>query len=852
MRESVKKLIRNSPACKSYALSIAGRFIPVFLFLALFSGAFFILPENAKAQPIINDDVMACVVNGVIKPGVNNYNCLNSDPKGEYKLVPKEDYIKAGGQPKGAPTPTPFPGGSEEKGKDQNALWGNIPSCGNLVTGDFDGCFLTLAYFLFYTIPSWFLILAAKLLNIILPISLSSALFKSSEFVSEAWGIVRDLSNIFFILILLYIAIELILGLAHDAKKMIARVIVMALLINFSFFFTGVVIDTSNVLALVFYNKLKVSTKVGSGENAVKMDYISSTDLTKTGVVEKDISGGLVKAFDPSQLLTQEFFNKAKTQTQQVASASGAAAYIGGGAIIGSFVPGAGTLIGAGVGAGAYAVKSIVGYFFPTKDVPVPLMLGIILVSGLVMGFAAYAFFVASITFISRLIELWILLVFSPFAFMSSTIPLLEKVEYIGWEQWLKRLLSVSFMAPVFLFFMYFIFLLVQANPFTDLADRGFAEQGTVEAIIFVVIPAMVILILLLKATSFAKKSAGMLGDMMMKGAQAGLALALGGAGLGVGLAGRRIVGTTSASLSKGEGAKLHGKALAEYDKKYAEWKQKPASSRGAAPAKPIAPATMSLRDKVGAQINRSQWKSGNIAHERHEMDELKKKVGVEGLEDARLSGVDLQRMEDQYYKDKKSDIESEVRKGKDSKGNDIEISGNGVIGAKGEDDYRKERRKALVGSRTLTKEEEKGVENTLNKEVNLIISAKAKELAEERYEHMASVANQNVGIANKVLARSTSGTYDPRNLVNLKSDSREGLGMKATAGLIAAVATGIRFGLKSGTGVDAGTPKGKFLEDLKSVIGSSLKHVNISVETHSSGGGDRSDSHGTSGGGHH
>ncbi len=74
--------------------------------------------------------------------------------------------------------------------------------------------------------------------------------------INEAWGTIRDLANMAFIFVLLYAAIQTILGIGQDTKKLIVRVVVVAILINFSLFFTKVVIDISNILALLFYEAI--------------------------------------------------------------------------------------------------------------------------------------------------------------------------------------------------------------------------------------------------------------------------------------------------------------------------------------------------------------------------------------------------------------------------------------------------------------------------------------------------------------------------------------------------------------------------------------------------------------------
>jgi hypothetical protein len=68
----------------------------------------------------------------------------------------------------------------------------------------------------------------------------------------------RDLANISFIFILLYTAIQTILGQATGKmKSAILGIVVAAVLINFSLFFTRVAIDTSNILAITFYTPIE-------------------------------------------------------------------------------------------------------------------------------------------------------------------------------------------------------------------------------------------------------------------------------------------------------------------------------------------------------------------------------------------------------------------------------------------------------------------------------------------------------------------------------------------------------------------------------------------------------------------
>ncbi len=80
--------------------------------------------------------------------------------------------------------------------------------------------------------------------------------------INTAWKVIKDLMNIAFIFILVYKGIELIIGVGskESIKKFIAGVIMASLLINFSLFFTKILIDASNIVTVGFYNTITSST----------------------------------------------------------------------------------------------------------------------------------------------------------------------------------------------------------------------------------------------------------------------------------------------------------------------------------------------------------------------------------------------------------------------------------------------------------------------------------------------------------------------------------------------------------------------------------------------------------------
>jgi len=75
--------------------------------------------------------------------------------------------------------------------------------------------------------------------------------------------------------------------------------------------------------------------------------------------------------------------------------------------------------------------------------------------------------------------------------------------------------------------------------------DRASKDQATLEALVLIVLPGLVILILLYKATGYAKKASGQLGEAMIKGGKLALGLAAGVAvGGGAALAAKGLQGT--------------------------------------------------------------------------------------------------------------------------------------------------------------------------------------------------------------------------------------------------------------------------------------------------------------------
>ncbi|MEX0934054.1 MAG: hypothetical protein WD003_02230 [Candidatus Paceibacterota bacterium] len=118
--------------------------------------------------------------------------------------------------------------------------------------------------------------------------------------VNVAWGAVRDLSNVVFVFILVYISIMTILQAGgFETKKILTSLVVVALLVNFSLFFTKLVIDASNIFAVAFYEQITAE----GGLSASLANGLRLQTIVNEGV---EGLGGTAGAFvlNPSRLFT--------------------------------------------------------------------------------------------------------------------------------------------------------------------------------------------------------------------------------------------------------------------------------------------------------------------------------------------------------------------------------------------------------------------------------------------------------------------------------------------------------------------------------------------------------------------
>jgi hypothetical protein len=243
------------------------------------------------------------------------------------------------------------------------------------------------------------------------------------DFISQGWATVRDLANMSFIFILIYLAFMIMLRAetAHTLQ-ILAGVIVVALLVNFSFFMTRVVIDVGNIAAVQFYNAIESGSI--SQTNAAQGAFSSTAATPRVaGILQtagsyvgvttgdanattKDLTWSIMGALDVQNILGGESFKQ----------------WNGGNN----------------------------GFFSPERLIVLSF---IYICVGMIMFVLAAMFFTAGVKFIMRIVALWFAIIASPLALVARTLHQTEKY----YEYWQSMLIKNAAYPAVFLF----IFLII-------------------------------------------------------------------------------------------------------------------------------------------------------------------------------------------------------------------------------------------------------------------------------------------------------------------------------------------------------------------------------------------------------
>ena len=403
---------------------------------------------------------------------------------------------------------TTTPGASQNNSK--------LPACSvdPISTGTFMGCVVQFFYYVLFVPTSYLFALAGTMFDYTFSYSVQDSSYRSA-FVTQGWGLVRDFCNMFFIFIMLYVAIGTILSLhSMKTKETIINVVIIGLFINFSLFATQVMIDASNITARVFYNSdaIKITEKSAAGVQ----NNTPGLEIGADGTIP--LSAAIVNKVNPQNLImSADKINSIKNNSTN--------------------------------GVGNVETTSLGTAQF---------ILVIIMASAVnIVGFTV--FLTIAFLFIARVVGLWMAMIIAPLAFFTYILPEMAGTKMIGWKHWWSDTLSLAFLAPVFIFFMYIILKFLQADLITDIVGKSMSGDG-LGYFVAILVPFAFIMLFMIKAKKIAVDMSGEFGEMAVKAGSAIGGMALGGA-IGAGaFAMRGTIGKMGNALAESKFAKTNGR----------------------------------------------------------------------------------------------------------------------------------------------------------------------------------------------------------------------------------------------------------------------------------------------------
>lgn len=367
-----------------------------------------------------------------------------------------------------------------------------LPSCGAIgIGGTVLGCVARVVYYVIYWPISWFAGVMGNLFDFFMGYSLSDASYRA-EFAVAGWRLIRNISNIFFILILVWTGLSAVFNTQKsNMKRVVTQLIFNALLINFSLFGTRVVIDLSNVVARVFYHSVQVCQgKCVDADN----DGVNDNPLTIGGY--KSISAKIVGSFEPQKIFAAQ------------------------------------TLVGSSQAGNAQNTKG----FDPNDNAGYYII--VTLFAAVIMFSVAMMFWNVAFMFLGRVIGLYLSMIFAPFAVLTrGGMPLVSGLKELSWSTWTEELFKYATLAPIFLFFLYII---------SSFLDTGFLSLSLLDSgnpsfftkVISIAVPMLIVYVMMQQGVSIARKYAGTIGNGVQK-----LAMGVTGAAVGVAAGGAAFIG---------------------------------------------------------------------------------------------------------------------------------------------------------------------------------------------------------------------------------------------------------------------------------------------------------------------
>lgn len=274
--------------------------------------------------------------------------------------------------------------------------------------------------------------------------------------VSLGYPIVLGVANMFFVLILLWIAVATIFDFEpYTARQLLMTLIVTALLINFSRPIAEAFINLSNGITATFYRQLIQSSPTKSLRGALNKTFnaqalVKNATEPAKGVAElcKDLSAEKCMATIEANT-TDEFTDQSGRHVTITASQCRSAAG-----------PSEGNR--GSVCRSLFALAQRQAELVPTEPRSFYKILSTQIAWKIIIyPIAIFVLFAAAILLVSRIVSLGFVLILGPAAFLMNILP--NTKEYN--KMWWNKLSHLSFFFPAFMFFFWIGVVMVQKIP---------------------------------------------------------------------------------------------------------------------------------------------------------------------------------------------------------------------------------------------------------------------------------------------------------------------------------------------------------------------------------------------------
>lgn len=417
--------------------------------------------------------------------------------------------------------------------------------------------------------------LSGFLLNVMF--EANTKLVPSLEPVAQTgWVVMRDLVNGVFILLVLWIALMIILNIEqYGSKKLLAKVLAVAVLINFSLAIVTAIFALSNQFALAFYNKIAAGARNAKRDVDIASYIINVTQIqtVSKNLLDRDASRRLAAAQEegariragegsftfsnqfrdgmfasiglhPAEAITSvELTQQCRQTAEQNCRSRGQPLLPANVCVIPELESCKASrasevddrFLGKerdAMSSVASGVNYIADYFrainqasgdWNTVTLQQIFLAGIGIV---LLGIVVTTFLYAAVALIMRYFYIIFLTIASPIAFVTMALPL-DYGKQQGWDYWWKEFMKWVFFAPAFYFLVYLTLILAQRynDAFKTAASTGGISIASDPRYM---IALVVVMGVLLYASRLAKSTSGKMGEFTV-----GLAKKVGGFAVG-------------------------------------------------------------------------------------------------------------------------------------------------------------------------------------------------------------------------------------------------------------------------------------------------------------------------------